>query len=353
MNILSAFDGLSGAQIASERAGLPVENYFSCEIDKYAVKVTQANYPATIQLGNIIDVKSSDLPKIDLLIGGSPCQGFSFAGKGLNFKDHRSALFFEYIRLLRECEPTYFLLENVRMKKEYRDEISRIVGVEPIMINSSLVSAQNRNRLYWTNIPGVKQPEDEGVFLRDVIFSDGFPVIYQGPRDFNNGGLKFNKSPSVTSSSFEHNNMIFQRGHGRTTGGVTVKRKSPCVSCSFANNVYKYIHTEKAISYMNRAVGGGRSHWDFKHHSDVRNDKSSTVVANFFKGVPYNVLKDWGCIRKFHPVEVERLQTIPDDYTNHVSDTQRYKMIGNGFTIDVVAHILSHVTGSFQATETL
>lgn len=250
--------------------------------------------------------------------------------------------------MLRECKPAYFLLENVKMKKEYRDEISRIVGIEPIVINSSLVSAQNRNRLYWTNIPGIKQPKDKGVFLRDVVFRDGFPIIYQRPRGFNKGGLKVKKSPSVTSSSFEQNNMVFQHGNGQTTGGVTVKRKSPCVSCSFARNVYKYIHSDKATYYMSRVVSDGRSHWDFKHHSDVRNDKPAAVVANFFKGVPYNVLKDWGCVRKFHPVEVERLQTIPDDYTAHVSDTQRYKMIGNGFAIDAVAHILSHITDSLH-----
>src|SRR5574344_618635 len=141
MNVLSLFDGMSCGQIALNRAGIKYDNYFASEIDKPAIKVTMANYPNTIQLGSVLDVKGADLPKIDLLIGGSPCQGFSFAGKQLNFNDPRSSLFFEYVRLLRECNPKYFLLENVKMKKEYQDIISEHLSVEPILINSALVSA--------------------------------------------------------------------------------------------------------------------------------------------------------------------------------------------------------------------
>lgn len=169
MNVLSVFDGMSCGQIALERVGIKVDNYFASEIDKYAIKVTQKNYPNTKHIGSVVDVTASDLPKIDLLIGGSPCQGFSFAGKQLNFEDPRSKLFFEFVRLLKECEPKYFLLENVKMKKEFQDIISEHLGIEPIMINSSLVSAQNRKRLYWTNIPDIEQPEDKGIFLKDII----------------------------------------------------------------------------------------------------------------------------------------------------------------------------------------
>ena len=141
MKVLSLFDGISCGQVALERAGIKVDNYFASEIDKYAIKVTQKNYPNTIQLGDVCNIKGNELPKIDLLIGGSPCQGFSFAGKQLNFNDPRSELFFEFVRILKEVKPKYFLLENVKMKKEYQNVISKHLGVEPIEINSALVSA--------------------------------------------------------------------------------------------------------------------------------------------------------------------------------------------------------------------
>jgi len=178
MNVLSLFDGMSCGRIALDQLGIKVDNYYACEIDKYAMQVSHANYPDIIQLGDVCDVKSEDLPKIDLILAGSPCQGFSFAGKQLAFDDPRSALFFEFIRLLKECKPKYFLLENVRMKKEYLQVISEQVsgcypeipfGIEPTMICSSLVSAQSRKRYYWTNIPNVTQPEQKGIVLRDIL----------------------------------------------------------------------------------------------------------------------------------------------------------------------------------------
>ena len=153
MRVLSLFDGMSCGQIALKKAGIPVTKYFASEIDKHAIKVTQENFPDTIQLGSVTDVTTDQVGEIDLLIGGSPCQGFSFAGKNLNFDDPRSKLFFEYVRLLKELKPKYFLMENVRMSKKSQDIISEHLGVEPIVINSNLVSAQNRHRLYWTNIP--------------------------------------------------------------------------------------------------------------------------------------------------------------------------------------------------------
>ena len=169
MNVLSLFDGMSCGRIALERLGIKVDNYFASEIDKYAIKVSEANYPDIIQVGDITELDLSTLPKIDLIMGGSPCQGFSFAGKQLAFDDPRSALFFEFVRCVKELKPKYFLLENVRMKKEYLDVISEYIGVEPIMINSALVSAQNRVRYYWTNIPGIEQPEQRGIVLRDIL----------------------------------------------------------------------------------------------------------------------------------------------------------------------------------------
>ncbi len=168
INVFSAFDGKSCGQIALNKVGIEYENYFSSEIDEAPIKVTQYNYPNTIQVGDITKIKSENFPKIDLLIGGSPCQGFSFAGKQLNFEDPRSKLFFEFARLKNELNPTYFLLENVKMKKEYQDVISKHVGVEPIRINASLLSAAKRDRLYWTNIPNVTIPIANEITFDDI-----------------------------------------------------------------------------------------------------------------------------------------------------------------------------------------
>ena len=168
-SVLSLFDGMSCGQIALNRIGIEYDNYFASEIDKHAIKVTQHNYPNTIQLGDVREIKAENLPKIDLLIGGSPCQGFSFAGKGLNFDDPRSKLFFEFVRLKNETQPKYWMLENVKMKAEHQNIISEILGVKPILINSELVSAQSRERLFWTNIPIIELPTDKGILLKDII----------------------------------------------------------------------------------------------------------------------------------------------------------------------------------------
>lgn len=319
MNVLSLFDGLSCGQIALERAGIKVNKYYASEIDKYAIKVTQNNYPNTIQIGDVKEINGNDY-KVDLLLGGSPCQGFSFSGKQLNFKDPRSKLFFEYVRILKECKPKWFLLENVRMKQEYQNVISYHLGVKPISINSSKLSAQNRIRLYWTNILNIKQPEDKNIMLKDIVLKDVEPVILHNLY----GGFKekavrvfTEKSPTLRTAA----------------GGGHIP--------SFVKK--NLLHSKKALEYMDRKVSDGRNHWDFKHHSDIKNDKSATIVANFFKGVPYNVFKDWNVIRKFHPIECERLQTIPPQYTKGCSNSARYKMIGNGWTVDVIAHIFKSI----------
>ena len=177
MNVLSLFDGISCGQIALERAGIKVDKYFACEIKPIAIKVTQTNYPNTIQLGDVTKVTGEDLPKIDLLIGGSPCQDFSKANivkDGL--QGQKSSLFYQYLRLLKELSPKYFLLENVVMKKEDQDTISNLLGVQPIMIDSKLVSAQSRQRLYWTNIPNITIPEDKGITLESVLTSGYTPL---------------------------------------------------------------------------------------------------------------------------------------------------------------------------------
>lgn len=173
LNVLSLFDGISCGQVALERAGIKVNNYFASEIDKNAIKVTMANYPNTIQIGDVRNIDVKTLPKIDLLIGGSPCQNLSIAGNGKGLEGEKSCLFYEYARILKEIKPKYFLLENVKMKKENEEIITNIMGVKPIIINSSLVSAQNRVRLYWTNIPNIEQPKDLKILLNDII-EDGF-----------------------------------------------------------------------------------------------------------------------------------------------------------------------------------
>lgn len=319
MNVLSLFDGISCGMLALERAGIKVDKYYASEIDKHAIQISKKNYPHIIQLGDVNNWKEWDLPEIDLIMGGSPCQGFSRAGLELNFEDPRSQLFFVFVDILKQLKPKYFLLENVKMREEWKDIISGYLGVEPVLINSSLVSAQNRERFYWANFP-ISQPDDKGILLKDIVLSDVFPVALHNLY----GGFKEKvvrvfdvKSPTVRTPA----------GGGHIPALV---KKS-------------LVHSNKAIDYMNRSVADGRNHWDFGHHSDIGEEKSSAVVSNFFRGVPYNVFKDWDCIRKFHPIECERLQTLPDNYTEGVSDTQRYKAIGNGWTIDVVSHILRYI----------
>ncbi len=326
INVLSLFDGMSCGQIALERAGIKVKNYFASEIDKYAIKVTQSNYPNTVQLGDVTKVNSSNLPKIDLLIGGSPCQGFSFAGKQLNFEDIRSKLFFEYVRLLKEINPKYFLLENVRMKKESKDIISEYLGVEPIEINSALVSAQNRKRLYWTNTLNVGQPEDKGILLKDII---------------ENGLIDRDKSYCVDANYFKGGNLksyfsdcrrqlVFEKPHGWNKGGVQEKDKfgslRECTSGNYAvyDNVEWKYNNDKPSCLDNKA----------------KTLRASAGGKTREVGVFIDENLRW---RKLTPIECERLQTVTDNYTNHVSNAQRYKMLGNGWTVDVIAHIFKNI----------
>ena len=325
MNVLSLFDGMSCGQIALDQLGIKVDNYYASEIDKYAIKVTQKNYPNTKQIGSVTEVKGKDLPKIDLIICGSPCQGFSFAGKQLNFNDPRSALFFQFVRLLRECKPKYFLLENVRMKKEYQEIISEHLGVEPVMINSALVSAQNRVRLYWTNIAGIEQPKDKGIVLKDILedFYEN-PVIDQLPRGANKGGitassLKKGKTPSLTTSSWQHNNHLCELKE--------FNKDSTCHHAATAtdikgNELIKRVYADTGKSPTLTTMGGGH--------------REPKVLTD-------NVIVTHPTYRKLTPLECERLQTVPDGYTSGVSNTQRYKLLGNGFTVDVIKHILQEM----------
>jgi site-specific DNA-cytosine methylase len=321
MNVLSLFDGMSCGQIALNRAGITYDKYFACEIDKHAIKVTQANYPNTIQLGDVTKVKGSDLPKIDLLIGGSPCQGFSFAGKQLAFDDPRSVLFFEYVRLLNELKPKYFLLENVKMKKVHELVISRYIGIDPIEINSNLVSAQNRARMYWTNIGArpdglfgeltcmIPQPKDRGLVLRDILEKQVDKKYYLKNPRYDFSGLDLNKKGNCIRSS----------GHA---------------SQSKKHN-FDIIMTENYIQYNPK---GHKSQNDRIYFTDK---KSQTLMAQN-RTDSCKIITEKR-LRKLTMVEMERLQTVPDNYTNHVSDGQRGRMLGNGWTIDVIAHILGYI----------
>ena len=321
LNVLSLFDGMSCGQIALERAGIKVNNYFASEIDKYAIKVTQANYPNTQQLGDVTQIKASDLPKIDLIIGGSPCQGFSFAGKQLNFDDPRSALFFEFVRLyneLKEINPDIkFLLENVKMKKEYQDVISKYMGVEPVFINSALVSAQNRQRLYWSNIPDIKLPEDKNILLGDIL-ERGLPSCGVGARivgrRLNELGIREDYNKDIPIEQYLE---------------LRTDNKSNCLTTVYKDSVVPYYKTDKKLKIKfnqkkaSCLTGGANSGGN---HSDM----------------DILVIEPDVC-RRYSVIECERLQTVPDNYTNHVSNTQRYKMLGNGWTVDVIAHIFKNL----------
>jgi DNA-cytosine methyltransferase len=375
MNVLSLFDGMSCGQIALNQLGAKIDKYYAAEIDKYAIEVTKKNFPNTIHLGDVTKINSNDLPKIDLLIGGSPCQGFSFAGKQLNFNDPRSALFFEFVRVLKETKPTYFLLENVKMKKEYQDIITEHLGVEPIEINSNLVSAQNRKRLYWTNIPGVTLPNDRGILLKDIVhenksidtaLSGNYAEWFAKNAEFQLGKKYCSLSPekAITMTArqyaswngnywfeilseyivpFDKTLQILDKEVQR--GKVGYFRKD-----SQANRVY-YIH-DKVITLTGDAGGGAAKMGQYlfgcitpdrvekKQNGQRFNDgkKFYTLTAQDKHGVLIE-----GYIRKLTPVECERLQTVPEGYTSGVSNSQRYRMLGNGWTVEVIKHIFSFI----------
>ena len=283
MKVLSLFDGISCGMVALERAGIPVDAYYASEIDKNAIAISQKNYPNIIRLGDVTKWREWDIPwaEIDLLIGGSPCQGFSFAGKQLNFNDQRSKLFFEFVDILNHIKKhnssVKFLLENVKMKKESEQVITDKLGVTPVLINSSVLSAQSRNRLYWENFSFPTDIQDKEIFWQDVMIENAKDVYYLTPKMID----WINKDE---------------------------KRKSK-----------------------------------FKVYTKDTRCKMQMVEASHYKGISNQrcfAILDNGKLRYIHPIECERLQTLPDNYTEGVSNSQRYKAIGNGWTVDVIAHIL-------------
>ena len=303
MNILSLVDGMSCGQLALNRANVHYDKYYASEIEKNSIKVTQHNFPNTIQLGDVSKVNGKDLDKIDLIMGGSPCQSFSFAGKmkGMATKDEKeilslesylslkeagfefegqSYLFWEYVRLLKETNPTYFLLENVMMKDYWKKVISDTLGVEPIMINSNLVSAQDRKRLYWTNIPNVGQPDDLGLHLRDIMeksVADKYNITERFYKK-KEGTLSYSKSRGNIRPPERKSKTLTTSGHGISNSGST-----------------------------------------------------NIKLSDDYLRIPT-------------PLECERLQTVPDNYTNvGLLDSHRYKMLGNGWTVSVISHIFKNI----------
>ncbi len=499
MNVLSLFDGMSCAQLALQRSGIKVDKYYASEVDKYAIQITQKNFPNTIQVGDVTKLKAKDFKDMDLIVAGSPCQGFSFAGKQLAFDDPRSALFFEFIRLLKEIKPKYFLLENVRMKKEFIEVITQQVSdcypdhqgsglfpglIEPILINSALLSAQSRQRLYWTNIPNVEQPEDLGIVLKDILIDDyetekdkSYCIdanYYKGasvdqykkksrrqlvskkisdynlsdkmnkrvrenprsrafkPNQKKSGALLANQAKTSTDSLYAlskpkqvgvatdiKGHDILKRvyseegksptlnsmGGGNREPKVMVKRlpkgssgkswffeqqtymedtdkTGPLKSSSGSGNIPKvvtggrvvgraYDKDGKRSDRFGDSVAGKTEQMlelrqDKKSNALTTAQKDSLVVTekshplkeNYYKSSKANFENDtskggkfsatgvqsedltW---RKLLPIECERLQTVPDNYTEGVSNTQRYRMLGNGFTVSVISHIFNNI----------
>ena len=340
MNILSLFDWISCGRLALERAWIQVDKYFASEIDKYAIQVTKKNYPDTIHIGSVIDIWYSDWKlllawgqesrtSIDMIIGGSPCQDLSIAkkdGKWLQWE--KSSLFFEYVRLLKEVKPKYFLLENVAsMKKADKEEITRILkkiypDTQCYLINSALVSAQNRKRLYWTNIQWVEQPEDKWIILRDILEEsvDNKYIV-----DRNTNWYK------------ENNNCYYQLNKAwKLRQWYEIfkdESKTYSLNCSHAWNTM--VRVWQFNSWWQ---------WDRVYSPEW---KSVSLSANGGgRGAKTGLYEVPPVIRKLTPIECERLQTLPDNYTEGISNTQRYKAIWNGWTVDVIAHIFSFMNKS-------
>lgn len=348
MKVLSLFDGISAGQLALQRAGIAVDAYYASEVDKYAISVTDKNFPDTIQLGDVTKWREWDIPwgEIDLVIGGSPCQGFSFAGKQLNFDDPRSALFFVFVdichRVADDNPKMRFMLENVRMKKEYQDVITGYFGVQPIAINSSLVSAQNRYRLYWTNIPNVTQPDDKSLLLKDILQDEIDNKYYLSDEVVNRFKPVESKSHvGTTKPSFR---TIGQRdlvyGEDNKMGCLTAtdykQPKQVLVKVTGARQTGRYLVDGKRADHTVDSMKG-LTEQRIEFREDGKSNCLTSVQKDSLVGIDNHIC------RKLTPIECERLQTFPDNWTEGISDTQRYKALGNSWTVDVVTHIFKNL----------
>lgn len=340
MKVLSLFDGISCARVALDRTGIKVDNYYASEIDKYAIGISQKNWPDIIELGDVKSIggisgalqkPDKSFTKIDLLIGGSPCQDLSIAKKNRKGLDgERSGLFWEYVRILKGVKPKYFILENVNsMPKEAKAIITETLGVQPIMINAALVSAQNRKRLFWTNIPNVTLPEDRGILLKDIL------------------------EPKVDDSFIVKPKSNTVRSSGRGSG-IDDKHNWDTIRIGQIGKGGQgdRIYSPEGKSVGLSALGGGRGAKTGLYMIQTPRGKNKGGKKALDGKVPTlscsswehnNKLSENEIIRKLTPIECERLQSLPDNYTEGVSNTQRYKALGNGFNVDVIAHILSFI----------
>lgn len=287
MNVLSLFDGISCGQLALLRSGIKADKYFASEIDPNAIKIANKNFPNTIQIGDVTTVKGKNIDNIKLLLGGSPCQDLSICKADRDrtgLRGSKSNLFFEYYRLFTECNPKYFLFENVDMKEEDKNIITTLLGVEPKEINSNLITAQDRKRLYWTNIPYNNDPVDKKLFLKDIVIAHTLvPNKYWYDKEFEYHGEDNKIQCTLNIKTHEALKRVYNLNN--KCGTLT------CVSGGYQ---------EKKI-YQN------------------------------------------GRCRKLMPIEYERLQTLPDNYTESLCDSKRYTAIGNGWTVDIISHILNGI----------
>lgn len=405
LRVLSLFDGISCGQVALERAGIPVEVYYASEIDKYAIQITQKNYPNTIQLGDINDIDFTQfIGKIDLIMGGSPCQDLSIAGKRKGLAGERSGLFYKFVEAIEVIKPRYFLLENnYGMPQEAYEEMSKLMGCYPIMINSALVSAQTRKRFYWTNIGPqeynlfgfptvvIPQPDNKGILLRDVLESGYAPdeksrciqssIGRTTEREYfkkNQGQMVAEpiKIPENTVKGYAEISpgecMDLTHLNSKTRRGRAMKEKCNCLQTQ--SEFYQYIkpcalrnrgngkqaefnNTDKANALTSVQTDSMVLEPKQLGHISNTNAQANRVYSVHNKSVTLKANGGGGgaktglykidlpdgeyLIRKLTPIECERLQTLPDGYTEGVSNTQRYKAIGNGWTVDVIAHIFS------------
>lgn len=371
MNVLSLFDGISCGQLALTKAGIKYNIYYASEIDKYAINVTMKNFPNTVQLGSVTNVTAEQLQNIDLLIGGSPCTNFSFSGKrkgmtttfgeevttlerylelkheGFQFEG-QSYLFWEYARILNETKPKYFLLENVVMHKKWEAIITKTLGVDPIMINSSLVSAQNRKRLYWTNIPNVTQPEDKGITWGDVrergVNCDSYYYTQNAMQWLARSSRKREKVLTVHNDTDKM--QMLEASHCKKYSnqrffGIP---DLPTNEQSIASMRGRFLVDGKSQDGKMSIAGLGKQYVEFRY--DGKSNCLSTVgkdniVVPFT--LPNRIPVDEFFFRYITPLECERLQTVPDGYTDCCSSTQRYRQLGNGWTVDVISHIFNNI----------
>ena len=330
MNVLSLFDGISCGRVALDRAGIKYDKYYASEIDTNAIAIAMKNYPDTIQKGDITEWKEWNLQDIQLIIGGSPCTGFSQSGQLKNFKDPQSKLFFDYVDIVNHYKPKYFLLENVSMKQEWQDIISGHLGIKPICINSLLVSAQYRKRLYWTNIPDITQPEDRKLCLKDIMedFTDG---VYDATKKVAD---KYDMTDRIKAKPKHHRDNHKDKSKEGAQKKIDNPMGQPLTYKKAHGNMREPSDKSKTLT-----TGG----------HNISNTGSTNIVIQ-----KINEDGTGGYVRMPTPIECERLQTLPDKFTAlgrntdtdelfDMKDNIRYKVLGNGWTVEIIAHIFKHM----------